>query len=71
MLPTSKAYVWDAQQACLAALSFVAGESEASFQRSLLLQSAVERQLEILGRRSIEYGATILSWRGQFPTSIG
>lgn len=49
MLPTSKAHLWDARQACLAAMSFVEGIDVAEFQASLLIQSTVERQLEILG----------------------
>jgi len=48
MLPPSKAHLWDAQQACLAALSFVEGVDIEEFQTNLLVQSAVERQLEIL-----------------------
>ena len=53
MLPTSKAHLWDAHQACLAALSFVEGIDVHEFQVNLLVQSAVERQLEILAH---EYG---------------
>lgn len=49
MLPTSKAHLWDAHQACLAALSFVEAIDVEEFQVNLLVQSAVERQLEILG----------------------
>lgn len=49
MLSTSKAHLWDAHQACLAALSFVEGIDAHEFQINLLVQSAVERQLEILG----------------------
>lgn len=49
MLPKSKAHLWDAHQACLAALSFVDGVDANEFHASLLIQSAVERQLEILG----------------------
>ena len=41
--------MWDARQACLAALSFVDGIDATEFQVNLLVQSAVERQLEILG----------------------
>lgn len=49
MLPTSKAHLWDAYQACVAVLSFVDGLSLEGFDSNLLVQSAVERQLEILG----------------------
>ena len=49
MLPTSRAHLWDAHQACLAVLEFIEGTDEDGFHTSLLLQSAVERQLEILG----------------------
>lgn len=49
MLPTSKAHLWDVREACRAALSFVDGMDEEDFQASVLHQSAVERQLLILG----------------------
>ncbi|MDO5627240.1 MAG: DUF86 domain-containing protein [Mobilicoccus sp.] len=49
MLPTSKAHIWDARQACSAALTFVEGVDAPDFSNNLLVQSAVERQLEILG----------------------
>lgn len=49
MLPTSKAHIWDALQAAEAALSFVEGIDEERFHNNLLVRSAVERQLEILG----------------------
>lgn len=49
MLPTSKAHLWDAREACMAVLSFVDGIDAEGFHASLLVQSAVERQLEILG----------------------
>lgn len=49
MLPTSKAHLWDAREACLAILSFVDGIDGNEFHANLLVQSAVERQLEILG----------------------
>lgn len=51
MLPTSKAHLWDAHHACLAAVSFIDGIDADGFHESLLIQSAVERQLEILGKR--------------------
>lgn len=49
MLPTSKAHLWDAQHACATAVSFVEGQDEEAFKESVLLQSAVERQIEIFG----------------------
>lgn len=49
MLPTSKAHLWDAQEACRAVLAFVDGVEFGQFRSDLLVQSAVERQLEILG----------------------
>lgn len=49
MLPTSKAYLWDAHYACTLVLSFVKGLDGEEFHSNLLVQSAVERQLEILG----------------------
>lgn len=49
MQPQSRTYLWDAQQAARAALLFVADIDQSEFFNSLLIQSAVERQLEILG----------------------
>lgn len=49
MLPTSKAHLWDAREACRAVLAFVDGVEVEQFHSNLLVQSAVERQLEILG----------------------
>lgn len=66
MLQSSKAYLWDAQQAAKSVLLFIADADEESFYQSLLLQSAVERQLEILGeslnrlRRNDPYTAEVI-----------
>lgn len=49
MQPESAAHLWDASQAAMAVRGFVSGKSEADFRGDLLLRSAVERQLEILG----------------------
>lgn len=49
MQPDSAARVWDAAQAARAIAGFVAGRSQGEFVDDLLLRSAVERQLEILG----------------------
>jgi uncharacterized protein with HEPN domain len=44
-----RAYLWDAREAAVHAMEFVRGKSFEEFQRELLLRSAVERQLEVLG----------------------
>ena len=44
-----RAYLWDAREAAGHAVEFVSGKSFEEFQHELLLRSAVERQLEILG----------------------
>ncbi|MBM9462399.1 DUF86 domain-containing protein [Aeromicrobium sp. YIM 150415] len=45
----SPAHVWDAVESATAVRTFVAGRTESEFLSDLLLRSAVERQLEILG----------------------
>ena len=47
--PEAAAHIWDALVAARAALRFVEGTREREFLKDLLLRSAVERQLEILG----------------------
>lgn len=49
MRPESAARIWDAREAATNIGDFVAGKTEADFLDDLLLRSAVERQLEILG----------------------
>lgn len=49
MQPESAARVWDADQAARAIAGFVEGRTQGEFLDDLLLRSAVERQLEILG----------------------
>ena len=49
MRPKSAARVWDASEAAKAVRDFVAGKTKTEFLDDLLLRSAVERQLEILG----------------------
>ncbi|HET7415058.1 MAG TPA: HepT-like ribonuclease domain-containing protein [Arthrobacter sp.] len=49
MRPESAARVWDASEAATAICDFVADKTETEFLAELLLRSAVERQLEILG----------------------
>jgi len=44
-----RVYLWDAREAAGHALEFVRGKSFEEFGRELLLRSAVERQLEVLG----------------------
>jgi uncharacterized protein with HEPN domain len=45
----SKKYLYDIAQAVARALDFVAGKSFAAYDADLMLRSAVERQLEIVG----------------------
>lgn len=49
MLPESAAHLWDANQAAHTLETFTAGKSQSEFLGDVLLRSAVERQLEILG----------------------
>lgn len=49
MQPESAARIWDAAQAARAITRFIDGRSQGDFLGDLLLRSAVERQLEILG----------------------
>jgi len=49
MRPETAAYIWDAKQAAEAVNAFVEGKVQSEFVEDLLLRSAVERQLEILG----------------------
>jgi uncharacterized protein with HEPN domain len=43
------AWLWDMLQACRHVETFVSGKTFADFEDSLLLRSAVERQIEIVG----------------------
>lgn len=49
MPPEATKRIWDAAEACRRIEEFVAGKSRDEFSSSLLLRSAVERQLEIIG----------------------
>ena len=49
MRPESYAHVWDALQAVRALRRFTQGVSEEDYLSDLMLSSAVERQIEILG----------------------
>lgn len=49
MQPEAAAHVWDALRAAQAIGTFIAGRTEEDFVDDLLLRSATERQLEILG----------------------
>lgn len=49
MRPESYAHVWDALQAVRALRQFTQGVSEEDYLSDLMLSSAVERQIEILG----------------------
>lgn len=49
MRPEAGAHLWDAAEAAKLVHEFVDGKTEAEFNSNLLIRSAVERQLEILG----------------------
>ena len=49
MRPESYAHIWDALQAVRALRRFTQGVSEEEYLSDLMLSSAVERQIEILG----------------------
>lgn len=49
MQPESAAHLWDAATAAKLICDFVAGKTEEEFNQDLLVRSAVERQLEVLG----------------------
>ena len=49
MRPESYAHIWDALQAVRALRRFTQGVSEEEYRSDLMLSSAVERQIEILG----------------------
>jgi uncharacterized protein with HEPN domain len=49
MLPETKKYVYDILKACEAIFEFTEGKDLASYESNMLLQSAVERQLMIIG----------------------
>ena len=49
MQPESAAHLWDAANAAGLVAEFVSGKSQEQFNQDVLVRSAVERQLEILG----------------------
>jgi len=49
MLPEAGACLWDAAEAANLVHEFIGDRTEAEFTSDLLLRSAIERQLEILG----------------------
>lgn len=49
MRPEAGAHLWDAADAARLVDEFIRGRSEADFTSDLIVRSAVERQLEILG----------------------
>jgi uncharacterized protein with HEPN domain len=49
MRPESGAHLWDAAQAARLVHEFARGTTETQFESDLIVRSAVERQLEILG----------------------
>lgn len=49
MQPEAAAHIWDASEAAKAVRGFTDGKAEGDLLADLLLRSAVERQLEVLG----------------------
>ena len=49
MQPETRKYLFDVLTACEAILKFIAGKDLASYEADLMLRSAVERQLMIVG----------------------
>lgn len=49
MRPEAGAHLWDAAEATKLVHEFASGRTEAEFNSDLLVRSAIERQLEILG----------------------
>lgn len=49
MRPEAGAHLWDAAEAARLVRTFARGKNEADFTSDLVVRSAVERQLEILG----------------------
>lgn len=66
MSPETPAHLWDAREACRAVTAFLGDLTAEEFEQDLLVRSAVERQLEILGealnriRRSDPEAATVI-----------
>jgi len=54
----SKKYLYDIARAAAAAMSFVAGKNFAEYSADLMLRSAVERQLEIVGEALAQLART-------------
>lgn len=49
MRPEAGAHLWDAAEAARLVYEFADGETEADFTSDLVIRSAIERQLEIVG----------------------
>lgn len=49
MRPEAGAHLWDAAEAARLVREFASGKSEAEFNSDLVVRSAIERQLEIVG----------------------
>ena len=61
------ALLFDMLQAANAVVSFVHGRSDADFQRELMLRSAVERQIEIIGEAARFVSETFRSAHPEIP----
>lgn len=61
------AYLWDMREAARLILSFTEGENYASFTQNKLVQSAVERQLEIVGEAARYVSAPFRRQHAEIP----
>lgn len=65
-----KAYLWDMLEACISINEFIVGKKFEDFDSEKLLQSAVERQLLILGEaanrvsKELQKSTPKVQWRG-------
>lgn len=62
-------YLWDMLTAAEAAESFVAGRTLAEYEEDLLLRSAVERQIEIIGEAARRVSSAYREQHTEIPWS--
>lgn len=67
MTPKLAKRLFDAQKACESAIEFCHGKTEKDYEKDLMLRSAVERQLEILGEALKMAMAEDLEFEGKIP----
>ena len=61
------AYLWDMLEASLNVVEFVHGKTFADYKKDRLLQSAVERQIEILGEAANKVSKEFCSLHSEIP----